>query len=419
MIDCRRHPSRVLQLLVFSIVMFLSAGWPSSAVAQLQVDITSGVTAPIPIAIEDFTDDPQTAALVIRQNLSRSGRFIVGARTASDYLVLGRVTGGEDGRLTFNYELTNLLTGQRLLVERISAAPTAWRNAAHRISDRLHEAIIGARSAYATRIAYVSVDGKPPSQRYQLIVADADGENARVILQSRLPLMSPVWSPDGESLAYVSFETRTAGVYVQRVRTAERRRISGRPGVNNAPAWSPDGKRLALTLSSPSGNLDVHVLELDSGELLRITDHPAIDTEPVWSPDGRQLYFTSDRAGGPQIYRAAPEAGARAQRITYLGSYNARPRVSPDGRQLAHVTRDDGGYRIAVQDLGNGVVRVLSKGRQDESPAFSPDGGTLIFAARERGQGLLATASVDGLILQRLKADRGDVREPAWGPFLP
>jgi len=392
---------------------------PRAAEAQLQVDITSGVTAPIPIAIEDFAADPQTSAEVVRQNLARSGRFIVGVRTASDYLVSGRASVAADGRTTIDFELLNLLNGQRLLIERVTSPPTAWRNAAHRISDRIYQKIIGSRSAFATRIAYVSVDGQPPSQRYQLIVADADGENARVILQSRLPLMSPAWSPDGESIAYVSFETRAAAIYLQKVRTAERRRVSGRPGVNNAPAWSPDGRKLALTLSSGSGNLDVHVLELDTGVLTRVTDHPAIDTEPVWSIDGSQIYFTSDRAGGPQVYRAEPVAGARPQRITFVGNYNARPRVSPDGKQLALVTREGGAYRIALQDLGNGTVRVLSKGQQDESPAFSPDGGTLIYAARERGQRVLETVSADGLVLQRLKADRGEVREPGWGPFLP
>lgn len=412
MIDSRLRSAIVAVLIALMV-------WSVPASAQLQVDITSGVTAPIPIAIEDFSTDPQTTAEVVRQDLARSGRFVIAARTAADYLLSGRVVAEGDGRTTLNYELVNLLTGQRLLLERVTAAPVAWRNAAHRISDRVYEKIIGARSAFATRIAYVSVDGAPPQQRYQLIVADADGENSRVILQSRQPLMSPVWSPDGESLAYVSFEARTAAIYVQKVRTAERRRVSGRAGINNAPAWSPDGQRLALTLSSPGGNLDIHVLELASGVLLRVTDHPAIDTEPVWAADGSTLYFTSDRAGGPQIYRVSLAAGSRAQRVTFSGSYNARPRISPDGRTLAFVTREGGAYRIGVQDLANGSVRVLSKGSQDESPGFSPDGGTLIYAARERGQGVLATVSVDGLILQRLKADRGDVREPAWGPFMP
>lgn len=416
MIDIKKLASGAWAMLCVALV---GLSGPPVAEAQLQVDITSGVTAPIPIAIENFSADPQPSAELIRRNLARSGRFLVGERTVSDYLVTGRTSVGADGRTTIDFELLNLLTGQRLLIERISASPAAWRNAAHRISDRLYQKIIGARSAFATRIAYVSVDGQPPSQRYQLIVADSDGENAKVILQSRLPLMSPAWSPDGEWLAYVSFETRSASVYVQRVRTAERRRVSSRAGVNNAPTWSPDGSRLALTLSSSGGNLDVYLLDIASGALTRLTDHPAIDTEPEWSPDGTQVYFTSDRAGGPQIYRLNIEPGSRPQRITFAGAYNARPRVSPNGRLLAMVTREEGAYRIAVQDLGNGNVRVLSKSRQDESPYFSPDGGTIVYASRERGQGVLATVSADGLIAQRLAADRGEVREPAWGPFLP
>jgi len=387
--------------------------------AQLKIDITSGVTDPIPIAVLAFDTDPRPSAEVVAADLTRSGRFLAGAPNRSDYLVTGRLTIVADGRHQIDFELTNLLTGQKLLRERIVASPQAWRNAAHRIADKIYERIIGTRSSFATRIAYVSVDGRPPAQRYQLIVADADGENPRVILESKQPLMSPTWSPDGEWLAYVSFETRSAAVYIQRVRTAERRRVSSRMGVNNAPAWSPDGRRLALTLSSPAGNLDVYLLELEGGALTRVTDHPAIDTEPVWSLDGLSLYFTSDRGGGPQIYRVEARSGAGATRVTFSGSYNARPRLSPDGKQMAFITRDGSGYRVAVQDLGNGSVSVLSKGAQDESPGYSPDGGTLIYAARQRGQGLLATVSADGLISQRLKADRGDVRDPAWGPFLP
>ena len=168
------------------------------------------------------------------------------------------------------------------------------------------------RGAFATRIAYVAVDGTPPAQHFQLIVADADGDNSQVVLESRQPIMSPAWSPDGQWLAYVSFETESPSIFVQQVRTGERRRVSARAGVNGAPAWSPDGKRLALTLSGKAGNLDIYVLDLATQALTRITDDPAIDTEPAWSADGASLYFTSDRAGGPQIYAPTSRNPARA-----------------------------------------------------------------------------------------------------------
>jgi len=161
------------------------------------------------------------------------------------------------------------------------------------------------------------------------------------------------------------------------------------------------------------------VLELATQRLTRITDNPAIDTEPAWSLDGRSLYFTSDRAGGPQIYRVDLADPSRVQRISYGAAYNARPRLSPDGRELAYVTRDGSRFRIALQDLATGAVRLLSNGSLDECPSFSPNGATLIYASTEGGRATLATISVDGLVSQRLKSDQGDVREPVWGPFLP
>ncbi len=281
----------------------------------------------------------------------------------------------------------------------------------------IYEKILGVRGAFATRIAYVSVDGAPPAQRYQLIVADADGAAPRVILESHQPVMSPAWSPDGQWLAYVSFENRRSAIYVQQVSTGERRQVSARTGINGAPAWSPDARKLLVTLGGSGGNPNLYVLDLGSQQLSRLTDGPAIDTEGAWAPDGQSVYFTSDRSGGPQIYRQGIEAGAKPRRVTFGGSYNARPRLSPDGTQMAMVTQDGPNYRIAVQDLASGTVRVLSHGRLDASPSFAPNGAMVIFSGIEGGHSILQRVSVDGLTSQRLRAESADVREPVWAPF--
>jgi TolB protein len=249
------------------LALLCALAWSASAaLAQLRIEITSGVTDPIPIAIVKFAADPAATfdyAEVIQQDLERSGRFrllprermpaapsradaVVAADWRSlgtDYVLVGRSGPGPvAGQSVVDFELLNVLNGQRLLSERITVpAPTA-RNGAHRIADRVYEKVLGVRGAFATRIAYVSVDGTPPSQRYQLIVADSDGDGSRVILESKQPLMSPAWSPDGEWLAYVSFEARASAIYVQRLRSGERRRVSARRGINGAPAWSPGSR---------------------------------------------------------------------------------------------------------------------------------------------------------------------------------
>lgn len=420
----------------------LALGAALPAGAQLRIEVTSGVTDPVPIAIVPFShsspaDGGLDVAQVVQHDLEGSGRFKTLQRgqmpstptqpaavvladwknAGEDYIVVGRVVPVDNGNVAVDFDLLNTLTGQRIVGQRFVGTPGALRNAAHRVSDVIYEKILGIKGAFATRIAYVAVDGQPPAQKFQLIVADADGENQRLVLESRYPLMSPAWSPDGQWLAYVSFESKRSAVWVQYVKTGKRSQVSARAGINGAPAFSPDGKKLALTLGGGSGNPDIYILDLDTQVLTRITNDPAIDTEPAWSADGQSLYFTSDRAGGPQIYRQGVNSGDRPKRVTFTGNYNARPRLSADGNLLAMVTLDGGNYRVAVQDLKSGALRVLSKGHLDESPSFAPNGATLMYSERDGSRVVLATVSVDGLTGLRLKSEQGEVREPAWGPY--
>jgi TolB protein len=408
--------------------------------AQLRLDITQGVRDAVPIAVVPFGGQAEgganDVAAVIANDLRMSGRFaplerrdMVTRPTSgaeirfedwrllkSDFIVVGRVE--PDGeRLAVTFELHNVRTGASLLVQRLASTEKGLRATSHHIADLVFERLTGMRGAFSTRIAYVAVDGKPPAQRYRLIVADADGFNPRTVLESREPIMSPAWSPDGQDLAYVSFEGKASAVYVQRLATGERSRVSARAGINGAPAWSPDGRRLALTLSR-DGNLDIYTLDLGSQTLTRVTSDEAIDTEAEWAKDGQSLFFTSDRAGNAQVYRVRLDEARRAERVTFTNGYNARPRLSPDGQELALVTLDRGGYRIGVMNLESRNLRVLTNGRQDESPSFAPNGAMLIYATREGGRGSLALVSSDGAFQQRLSSDQGDVRDPAWQPFV-
>ncbi|GEK46644.1 Tol-Pal system beta propeller repeat protein TolB [Halomonas pacifica] len=407
------------------------------AQANLTIEITRGSDRAIPIAIVPFAGEglPEDLARIVSDDLERSGQFeplprdsmisrpargeAVNYRdwraVSADYLVVAEVTAeGSDYRV--RYELLDVYGESRLLGEVVTADPQRLRAAAHYISDQVFEAITGIRGAFSTRIAYVTAQGAGDARRYGLHIADADGRNSQQILDSDQPIMSPAWSPDGTKLAYVSFETERPAIYIQDVTTGQRVRASSFTGINSAPAWSPDGRQLAMSLSR-DGQPELYLMDIASREFRRLTDNSAIDTEPSFAPDGRSLVFTSDRSGGPQLYRYDLASG-RVERLTFTGNYNARGRLSPDGESLFMIHRGNRGYQVARQELESGRLVTLTEGRWDESPSVAPNGSMVLFATQQGSAGILGAVSADGRASFRLPAARGDVREPAWSPFL-
>ena len=413
----------------------------TGAHADLVIDV-QGIAQPTPVAIVPFgwegstPEMPLDVAAVITNDLRRSGRFEPIAESKMlqkptdgkevdfqdwsfvgvEAVVVGKVTQTGANAYTLQFQLFDVFGQRQLVGYRMPASRGTMRGAAHRAADMIYEKLTGIKGVFATKVAFVTAEQRQDGQTYRLVVADQDGHNETVVLQSTDPLMSPAWSPDSRRLAYVSFENDRSSIWVQTLRTGNRIQVSNKPGINGAPSFSPDGKQLVLTLGGLDGNLDIHVLDLATRQTRRLTTHRAIDTEGSWSPDGRHIYFTSDRSGGPQIYRV-PAAGGTPERVTFEGSYNARPRLSPDGKRLAMVHLDRGAYRIAVMDVKKKEVLVVSAGQQDESPSFAPNSDTLIYATRQARNGVLETVTADGLIRQRVSSGQGDVREPVWSPF--
>ena len=420
------------------------AAWliSGSALGDITVEITKGGVARTPVAVVPFgwsgrtSDMPLDVAEVIAADLQRSGRFApipeenmlqkptTGAEldfddwsfVKAEAVVVGRITQTGENAYDVSFQLFDVFRQEQLVGYRIPASRGTMRIVAHRAADMIYEKLTGIKGVFATKVAFVTAERDQKEQTYRLVVADQDGFNETVILQSSDPIMSPAWSPDSRRLAYVSFENNRSSVWVQTLRTGNRIQVSNKPGINGAPSFSPDGKQLALTLGGIDGNLDIHVLDLATRQTRRLTTHRAIDTESSWSPDGRYVYFTSDRSGGPQVYRV-PAAGGTPERVTFEGSYNARPRLSEDGKRLAMVHLDRGNYRIAVMDLKSKELLIVSAGQQDESPSFAPNSDTLVYATRQARNGVLETVTADGLIRQRVSSGQGDVREPVWSPF--
>ena len=429
-----RHSSQALLLCLVLIIH------PLKAWSELVIRVTQGNDQPTMVAVPPMVMSGnqlvEDISAIVESDLQRSGLFKTIPREnmlafpshpedvyfrdwrllGSEYLIVGSLSAVEEGGVELSFSLLDVNAQKTVFKHSVKGSKNQLRDLAHLASDKIYEEITGIRGAFSTRLAYVTADQKDGRLVYQLNVADSDGARERVMLKSAEPIMSPAWSPKGDELAYVSFETGRPAIFRQSLTTAARKQLTNFRGLNGAPSWSPDGKKLALVLSK-DGNPEIYILDLESSKFARMTRHFAIDTEPTWTPDGKSLLFTSDRGGTPQIYKLTVATKA-VQRITFQGNYNARPSLAPDGRTLVVVHRASGVFHIATLDLVTGRMLELTETRLDESPTVAPNGAMVIYATKQGDRGILSAVSLDAGVKYFLPAKSGDVREPAWSPFL-
>lgn len=420
----------------------LTLAWWMPTWGMLTIEIDRGYDSPVKIAVVPFAQSNvppgvENIADIISANLARTGQFapMPAAQMLSlpstpeqvffrdwriqgiDYLVIGSKSINVNGELSVRFNLFDVLAGRSLHAERMEAPISAARSMAHLISDTIYEELTGVPGVFSTRIAYVLAQNLGTRDvKFKLQLADADGARVQTLFESPEPILSLSWSSSGRYLAYVSFERRKPAIFLHDINSGERTLLTDYEGLNGAPAFSPDDSKVALVLSR-DGNPEIYVMDMATRQLTRVTRHPAIDTEPSWAPDGRSLVFTSDRGGRPQIYRVELASG-RTERLTFQGDYNASAEMLSDGKRIVFVHRRDGQFHIALQDLERDRLYVLTESKGDESPSVAPNGAMLIYATQDRGRGILAAVSIDGGVKYRLPSPEGDVREPAWSPYL-
>ncbi len=348
----------------------------------------------------------------VAREAQRSG---LNRRVTSRHELKGEVQLFGSGKYEVRYQLRDP-DGQTISGEVYRCEARQLRDVAHAISDAVYEQVTGRRGVFSTRLLYIAYK-EHQQWPYSLIYSDADGARTQMVLRSKERLSSPSWSPDGKKIAYISYERAAKPrVYIHELAGAERRELPDFEGLSGGLDWSPDGQKLAF-VASLEANKDIYVFNIVSGDIERKTTNSAEDTEPRWLPDGQSLVFTSSRGGGPQIYKLDLRDNS-VRRVSFEGDYNARPDVTPDGRYLTYVHRRNGKFHIAVQDLKRGTFDIVTQTEMDESPSVAPNGSMIIYATQFGGSGVLEAVSIDGRIKVHLPSKEGEVREPAWSPFL-
>ena len=423
---------------LFLVILLLM---PNTIFGELFLEITKGSEDPYKIAMISFEGDSKISKQlnkIIRNDLIRTGEFYIldeglllpvnfindelvysdWKLLGMDYLVTGKIV-KLNNSLDISYEIYDVHKKRKLRSSKVFGIPNQIRQLAHYTSDGIYESITGIKGIAATKLLYVNeIKDSKSISAYKLMLADSDGANEKTLLSSSEPIISPSWSPDGKKVAYVSFETGIAKVFIQEIASGNREAVLSKETQISSPSWSPDGKYLSLTLYQ-DGNAEIYILRLRDKTLTRMTNQFAIDTESSWSPKGNKILFTSGRSGSPQIYELdLRKLNPKAKRISFEGTYNAKASYLPKEEGIIFVHRsDDGLFHIALKYKRENFIRILTDAKMDESPSVAPNGNMVIYGIKEKNLSMLAGFSLSGAKF-KLPASSGEVREPAWSNFL-
>ena len=413
---------------------------PNLIFAELLLEITKGSENPYRVAIIPFQSDVSSVnniVKVIKDDLLRSGEFYILDESMLlsipssieeikpsewkllniDFIVLGKISDEDNSSVKATYEIYDVSRKTKIRSSTVYGIPGRLRQLSHYVSDGIYESITGMRGVSTTKILYVNEIIDNDNLNYILYVADADGANEQELLRSNEPIISPSWSPDSKKVAYVSFETGMAKVFIQEIASGKREMVIENDHQISSPAWSPDGKFLSLTLFQ-DGNAEIYILNLATKNLTRLTKHYSIDTESSWSPKGTKILFTSGRSGSPQLYEIdLTKFNTKPSRLTFEGNYNAKGSYLPNNEGIIFVHRSTNQFQIALKYFDENFIRPLTESKLDESPSVSPNGNVIIYAITDNKSGMIAGVTLSGATFV-LPATNGKVREPAWSGFL-
>tara|TARA_Y200000002_G_scaffold141382_1_gene116749 strand:+ start:5065 stop:6318 length:1254 start_codon:yes stop_codon:yes gene_type:complete len=414
---------KILALIVFSLNFH----------ADLVLEITESASKPIKIAILEKNNNSlagQEIVEIVRNDLLRTGEFDVVANDEllsipsnedeviqRDWLLLDVDSivfidvQSEENNLDISYSIFDISYNDTEDKRRVLGLPDSLRQSSHYVSDGVYKFFYGIEGISSTKLMYVT----KTSNIHRLIISDADGFNEQVLLKSNSPIISPAWSSNAEQIAYVSFENNRAQVFTQNLASGQRELIISSKSSVSSPAWSPNNKQLAFA-STKDGNSEIYVIDLKTKKTNRLTENLAIDTEPAWSPDGKKIIFTSDRSGSPQIYEIDIRTKLK-RRLTTTGNYNARASYL-NKTEIILVHRNQTDFNIASLNLNSRELSVLTSTKNDESPCIAPNGNVIIYSTKDGSLSYLAGVNISSKVSFKLPALYGELKEPAWSPFI-
>ena len=434
-----------------ALLVALAVGFLYSPVnAELRVDITRGVTEPLPIAITDLLGQSEkeqqlgrNIAGVIKADLERSGLFKAIDKKAfiaiegtmdtvprfKNWRVLNAQALSQGGvqivsgnKLKVQFRLWDVFAEQQMVGQVYSTVPNNWRRIAHIIADAIYKRVTGEEGYFDTRIVYIAETGREDRRIKRLAIMDQDGENHSFLTDGSALVLTPRFSPNRQEITYMSYHGNVPRVYIFNIDTGRQEMLGDFPGMTFAPRFSPDGNKVIMSMAK-DGNSEIYTMDTRTRQVKRLTRNSAIDTSPYYSPNAKKIVFNSDRGGHQQLYVMDAD-GKNVKRISFGKGRYATPVWSPRGDMIAFTKMTGGRFYIGVMNADGKRERLLTEGFLVESPTWSPNGRVLMYfrekpISKKGGK----TSKLFSIDLtghnEREVLTPMDASDPAWSPLIP
>ncbi|MBP9707145.1 MAG: PD40 domain-containing protein [Oligoflexales bacterium] len=375
---------------------------------------------------------PGVAKAIAQGNLSSAAAQLSSLKLLGMDCVVFGVLKKSGEEVTLEIQTYDFAQSRMLLGKKFQGKDEAWFIQSLKVyGNHILKEYTGLEGIFTSKIAFTGKKSKGSVK--QLYISDFDGSNVQKLTDSKLPVLSPAWSPDGRYVLFTAYTRGNPDIYQYDTRTGKIQALATEKGMNSGGSFSPDGKLMVYTASA-AGDTDLFIRPVPKGSRSLFISGGGLDVEPKFSPDGNWIAYVSGRFGNPHIFRASitwptpstPKV-VSDMRLTYAGWYNAAPAWSPDSTKLAFAGYDkeiDRFDLFLMNHDGSNLERLTLKSGDNENPSWAPNGQLIAFSSNRVGnQNIKKVHQLymmrrDGSQQKLLETGLYEVSSPIWGPNL-